>query len=1117
MDELSIQLKFEKGVYCVLGSYIDALATKSCDQVPEDARNAQQLRDNSHYHITVFTPSELSSIPSTETLCRSDLTFDKFPVYDIGISHIERGNLQCWYVVIYSPAIQTLRKQYGFQEKQLHITIGFYEQDIYGLLETSDLFQCISGHSNLSSLISCLRDEILSKDKKQPCCWKNEENPVSSLSFRQEKYLFNYVVYQVMEDASLESISLLKDIGKHLLSLCSSFPSIKIHYISLLEDIGWYLFPKGIFFGLKLLILILLEKGGKGKNNNGTLFYNLILPYFPFKISSENIQNISSFINNIIDLNHIILQYSSKSMKQNQKMILILTRGNTDGCCSYVLELVTLPRNFSFVPILSASPSSSSGRPSEWKQFLSGSSYPSSLEYLLSLYFVGIRHIVTIHENEIDIETQNHVNSIISQLHGSPSKEGKGKDKVRKTKKEVTKEASTPDLKESQYLSFHFINVNDRTPPSLDQMKGFISMLPEFFQKKESLLIHCQGGVGRTNTLIIGALMVYQGISYHEGFEQVESCRKITLSLSQQEFLRRWYAVIREDPMMICISENTSLCSSDSVSSSAVALSIVDYRPVASSLQMPPVIMFVGLPASGKSTFSKAMLSAFPDYFVRINRDEMRGKGECDNLLHQSLASYLKQERSSSSSSSSKKKGSNYLLPFQVILLDNCHVTKEKRKEWIEACHYVPIWCVFFQRSIAECKERILTREDHPTIKTGKAGCHIIDTMNKTLEIPTLKEGFQQVFTVTNDQEMEELLEKWKIPFNKPTQQAEEEENQESDFNEKDEITGPSFVSSSSASSDSHVLDLRSKPIKFPKIPHLINLGSATRDDKILSSSDLKTWIAANHHFIIEEKIDGANLGIWIYAEEEDDEEKKDIAEGGKKDGNKVEEGMSGKKEKRYKNYQIMIQNRSHYINQYYHKQFEKIHYWIEQHKYELYSLLIPNETILYGEWVYAKHSISYDSLPDFFIAYDLFSISSGSFLSRYEMVREMEEKASTISIVPLLFEGKISSAEQVLSLVKGKSAFSTTDNREGIVIRVHSNLRYRVNEKIEAPVKGKSSTEAKNSLKSSSLKSCDVKDERDNIQLLLKCKIVREQFIAGNDRWNNSHSLALNSLLLKR
>ena len=729
---------------------------------------------------------------------------------------------------------------------------------------------------------------------------------------------------------------------------------------------------------------------------------------------------------------------------------------------------------------------------------IAGSAYPSSIESLLALFFVGIRHIFTIHEDVFTEALQNEVIKILNDLYtpffALPAE--------KKSSNKAPATVVAPVTKDTPAMAFHFYQVNDRTPPTRDQLKVSTQQIHKFiYHEKQSVLVHCQGGVGRTNTVILAYLMIFQNISFADGYNQILNNRKVILSLSQQELLKKWYQLLFDDEILLKVrseilgDDSTSSQNHDQEeenysyhqepvkgsSSSSNPQSIVrtlppsslDYQAIARNLNMPPVIMFVGIPASAKSTFSKAMVQSFPNYFIRINRDEMRGKGECETLLQQSLELFLKQQRQHSGAMKTKNGNSGGVysgpVPQRVILLDNCHLTKEKRKEWMMAAHQVPMWCVYFNRPVEMCKERIMAREDHPTIQSGNAGVRIIDSMVKQFEPPTLKEGFEQIFTIETDEDMENLLQLWKIPSPIIKSEKNEEEGdyavyyEEGEDAEKETPDLPVFNAEKSASlssSSSKGPNLLTKPLKFPKIPHLVNLGAATRDDKILSSNETKLWFDNSYTFLIEEKIDGANIGVWIYADE---------------DGYEINP-ITKEKQKKYCNYQIMIQNRSHYINQHYHKQFEKIHLWLEKHKYELYNLLIPNETILYGEWVYAKHSISYNQLPEYFIAYDLYSTSKQTFHSKSQFLSEMNEHASTITLVPILYEGnKLSSLQQIIDFVNGPSMFSTTDNREGIVVRVHK------------------------------------KDE-----LIMKCKIVREHFIAGNDRWNKSDHMALNTLAKK-
>lgn len=53
---------------------------------------------------------------------------------------------------------------------------------------------------------------------------------------------------------------------------------------------------------------------------------------------------------------------------------------------------------------------------------------------------------------------------------------------------------------------------------------------------------------------------------------------------------------------------------------------------------------------------------------------------------------------------------------------------------------------------------------------------------------------------------------------------------------------------------------------KFPRTSHVMNMGAATRDDLVMDKKDLAKFLT-NKNIILEEKVDGANLGITITEE----------------------------------------------------------------------------------------------------------------------------------------------------------------------------------------------------------------------------------------------------------
>jgi atypical dual specificity phosphatase len=378
----------------------------------------------------------------------------------------------------------------------------------------------------------------------------------------------------------------------------------------------------------------------------------------------------------------------------------------------------------------------------------------------------------------------------------------------------------------------------------------------------------------------------------------------------------------------------------------------------------------------------------------------MRGKGECDARLAEALQIIETAKRR-------QRKSALH------IIIDLCNLTVDARKRWLVAAHSARAWCIFFDIPIEECRYRIQRRKNHPIIPPGSAGLTVLDTMEKQFQPPTSAEAFERIIRLSNENEVAALLDEWRVP-----------------------ISCLEIPDDTDAASESDRL------LKFPRTPHAINLGAATRDDKVCSAADLQLFIGdggrrediPGRHVYVEEKIDGANIGIFISSE--------------------------GK---------IIAQNRSHFITSSHHAQFAPLDKWLARHTAELWEILEPGRHILYGEWVYATHSVAYTSLPDWFIAYDIFDRTEGKFVSR-SIVAEMLS-STTICHVPLVHTGNVDNIAHLQQLVSGPSAYGSY-LREGIVVRV-----------------------------------CN------ESSLIARCKLVRSDFIAGNERWNKASTLATNAL----
>jgi len=138
---------------------------------------------------------------------------------------------------------------------------------------------------------------------------------------------------------------------------------------------------------------------------------------------------------------------------------------------------------------------------------------------------------------------------------------------------------------------------------------------------------------------------------------------------------------------------------------------------------------------------------------------------------------------------------------------------------------------------------------------------------------------------------------------------------------------------------------------EYIRIPHFNkDISNMTFDD-----IELDTPVQFPLECYEEEKIDGASMGISWY-----------------KDG-------------------PILRNRNHILNKGFSKirtpakeQFKSAWNYVHDHKDDIIKVseILDSPVTIYGEWMFAKHSIYYDKLPSLFIAYDIWSVLDNKFLS---------------------------------------------------------------------------------------------------------------------------------------
>ncbi len=175
---------------------------------------------------------------------------------------------------------------------------------------------------------------------------------------------------------------------------------------------------------------------------------------------------------------------------------------------------------------------------------------------------------------------------------------------------------------------------------------------------------------------------------------------------------------------------------------------------------------------------------------------------------------------------------------------------------------------------------------------------------------------------------------------------------------------------------------------KYPRTPHIE--GSRFQPgDEALPSIPFST--IAGKYIVVAEKMDGANSAISFSPDGE-----------------------------------LRLQSRGHYLSGGpREKHFDLLKTWGHRYSAELYQLL-GSRYIMYGEWLFAKHTIFYDNLPHYFIEFDILDLESNTFLSTTAR-RKMLSAYSFISSEKILYEGKLRHLQELQAFLQPSTFISGT------------------------------------------------------------------------------------------
>lgn len=179
---------------------------------------------------------------------------------------------------------------------------------------------------------------------------------------------------------------------------------------------------------------------------------------------------------------------------------------------------------------------------------------------------------------------------------------------------------------------------------------------------------------------------------------------------------------------------------------------------------------------------------------------------------------------------------------------------------------------------------------------------------------------------------------------------------------------------------------------KYPRTRHLegSRFQEGDHDLDSVSFSEIR-----GRFCVVEEKVDGANTGVSF-----DDR------------------GA------------LLLQSRGHLLmGGPRERHFDLFKQWANVHRADLYDVL-GSRYIMYGEWLFAKHTCFYDQLPHYFMEFDILDRETGEFLSTARRHHLLE--GLPVVSVAVLWEGKPERLEPLPKLVK-PSLFKSARWREAL------------------------------------------------------------------------------------
>lgn len=142
--------------------YLNELKNRIGDEFDKYTQ-LQQIRDNSHYHITVINVMDYNKLIKEFGMDKFINSIENLLHYNIddlkllGLGTASKNENRAYFVVCESITLDSIRSKFNLPKHDFHITLGFYHKDVFGVPKNQIM-------EEYSPFLNILREEFFKRE-----------------------------------------------------------------------------------------------------------------------------------------------------------------------------------------------------------------------------------------------------------------------------------------------------------------------------------------------------------------------------------------------------------------------------------------------------------------------------------------------------------------------------------------------------------------------------------------------------------------------------------------------------------------------------------------------------------------------------------------------------------------------------------------------------------------------------------------------------------------------------------------------------------------------------------------------------------------------------------------